>query len=130
LKLLDADREKLSVEIDESEVNQLRQKIDSAKDRLATKRSNVVTIEQKKYSIVPYHGHGGTKRIPIYIECNSRGLVLQPWNIALTNDDFYHPVGAGNPVDAALNAVRNYYLKHELAEDDQRPYPLLVIRPG
>lgn len=129
MKLLDTDRDSLPEEIDDSAVEALRQQISDAQDRLATKRESVVTIEEKKYSIVPYHGSGGTKRIPIFIECVDQGLVLQPWNIPLKHNDFYHPVGAGNPVDAALLAVRNYYLKYDLAKDDQRPYPLLVIRP-
>jgi hypothetical protein len=129
LKLLDSDLEAVTTEIDESAVTKLRKQIAAAEDRLATKRSSVVTVEQKKFAIVPYRGAGGTKRIPIFIECNNQGLVLQPWNIPLSTKDFFHPVGAGNPVDAALMAVRNYYQKYELAKDNQRPYPLLVIRP-
>jgi hypothetical protein len=129
LNLLDSDRKTVTTEIDESAVTKLREEIAEAEERLAAKRSSVVTVEQKKFAIVPYRGAGGTKRIPIFIECNSQGLVLQPWNIPLTRNDFFHPVGAGNPVDAALMAVRNYYQKYELAKDNQRPYPLLVIRP-
>ncbi|QEG23933.1 hypothetical protein [Mariniblastus fucicola] len=129
MKLLDEDRKDAVVEVDDNDLQRLRDQVELAKSRLEQKRSEVTTIEQKKYAIVPYHGTGGTKRVPVFVECNRDGLVLQPWGIKLSREDFFHPVAAGNPVDAALSTVRNYYQQHELADKDQRPYPLLVVRP-
>ena len=129
INLLGSDLGSIQTTVDEGELETLKQKIILAETKLAEKRQNVVTIVEKKYAIVPYRGAGGTKRIPVFVECTRNGLVLQPWNIPLANTDFFHPVGAGNPVDAALMAVRNYYQKYELADSEQRPYPLLVVRP-
>lgn len=129
MKLLDSDLESPQLAVNDDELKRLNDRIEAARTRLIRKRENVEVIEQKKYAIVPYHGTGGTKRIPIFVECNRSGLVLQPWGIRLSREDFFHPVAAGNPVDAALTAVRNYYQKHELSGKDQRPYPLLVVRP-
>ena len=129
MKLLDSDFKSVETRIDDVELKRLDQQIETAQSELFKKRSEVRVVEQKKYSIVPYHGAGGTKRVPVFVECDRDGLTLQPWGIRLSRDDFYHPVAAGNPVDAALSTVRNYYQKYELTEKDQRPYPLLVVRP-
>jgi len=129
IKLLDSDLSSIETTVDDNELELLRQKISLAEKRLAEKRQNTVVITEKKFAIVPYRGNGGTRRVPVFVECNKSGLVLQPWNIPLTTADFFQPVAAGNPVDAALMAVRNYYQKYELADEDQRPYPLLVVRP-
>ena len=129
MKLLDSDLKSVETEIDDVELKRLDQQIETAQSELVKKRSEIRVVEQKKYSIVPYHGAGGTKRVPVFVECDRDGLTLQPWGIRLSQDDFYHPVAAGNPVDAALTTVRNYYQKYELTEKDQRPYPLLVVRP-
>lgn len=129
IKLLDSDLSQPESEVNDAEVNLLQQKVEFAQSMLEQKRNSIEVIEQKKYAIVPYRGAGGTKRIPVFVECNSSGLVLQPWGIQLKKEDFFHPVTAGNPVDAALATVRNYYQKHELSDSDQRPYPLLVVRP-
>ena len=128
IKLLDSDLGSVQ-SVDDSELETLRKQLADAETRLDEKRQSTITITEKKYAIVPYRGAGGTKRVPVFVECNRDGVVLQPWNIRLKHSDFFHPVTAGNPVDAALLAIRNYYLKYELTEKDQRPYPLLVIRP-
>lgn len=130
MKLLDSDLESAQTEVDDAEIKQLSDRIAAAQERLIEKRNNIKVVDQKKFAIVPYRGAGGTERVPVFVECSRDGLTLQPFGITLTQRDFYYPVAAGNPIDAALAAVRNYYQEHELTKKDQRPYPLLVIRPG
>ena len=129
IEVFSEDRMKAAETLDQSDVDALRKQVADADYRLLEKRNSVVNVSEKKYAIVPYHGTGGTKRVPVFIECDIDGLVLQPWDIRLSKDDFAHPVIAGNPVDAALMTIRNYFEKYNLADNDQRPYPLLVIRP-
>lgn len=129
IKLLDSDLSTIETSVEDDELQRLQQQVAAAEARLIEKRNSTVLVTQKKYSIVPYHGTGGTGRIPVFVECRGDGVILQPWNIRLSKADFYHPVSAGNPIDAALLAVKNYFRQHELADKDQRPYPLLVVRP-
>ena len=130
MKLLDSDLKSAQNVVDDAELKELNDRIAAAQEQLIQKRNDIEVVEQKKYAIVPYRGAGGTERVPVFVECRRDGLTLQPFGITLTQKDFYYPVAAGNPVDAALVAVRNYYQEHELTRKDQRPYPLLVIRPG
>ena len=66
---------------------------------------------------------------PVYIECLADSLIIQPFGIRLTTDDFVQPVVANNPLDSALVAVREYFLENKLNEAGQTPYPLLIVRP-
>ena len=111
-------------------IEQLELEVSKAELLLAEKRTQIPTVTKKKYSIVPYHGSGSTKRIPIFVECTNDRLILRPWNIELTKADFAFPVLPGNPLDAALLAVRNYFSEFKLVDDGMRPYPLLVVRPS
>lgn len=84
------------------------------------------------YSIVPYEGPHGTKRRPIYIECRADGLSLQPEGVYFGADDFEGPLDAGNPLDVALRAVREYLTAQQSMRgyEDSEPYPLLLVRPS
>lgn len=82
------------------------------------------------YNLVPYNGPGGTNRRPIYVECSHQKLILQPWGIELQLDDFVAPGEPGNPLDAALTTVKEYWLRYDLAGNEGMPYPLLVVRPS
>lgn len=82
------------------------------------------------YNLVPFSGPGGTSRRPIYVECSNQKLVLQPWGIELQLSDFAVPGEPGNPLDAALTTVKEYWRKYDLAGDQGTPYPLLVVRPS
>lgn len=87
----------------------------------------------KAYSLVPYKGKNGTRRMPIYIECVNDSVLLQPEGIELTAADFAPPLGVGNPLAEVLRATREYYLRDnpELVGDpDHQPYPLIVVRPS
>jgi hypothetical protein len=81
------------------------------------------------YNLVPNQSPGGTLRRPIYVECTGSAVVLQPLGIHLTSADFVAPEMPGNPLDAALNEVRDYWLRNDVAGEAGRPYPLLVVRP-
>ncbi|MFN6205498.1 MAG: hypothetical protein ACK49R_03540 [Planctomycetota bacterium] len=82
------------------------------------------------YNLVPFNGPGGTNRRPIYVECSEQKLVLQPWGIELQLADFAVPGEPGNPLDAALTTIKEYWRKYDLAGDQGAPYPLLVVRPS
>jgi len=81
------------------------------------------------YAIVMHRTFSGTNRRPVFIECTSDSVILQPENIVLVSGDFRPPMVQGNPLDAALRAVRIYWAKYG-REDDKEPYPLLLVRPG
>ena len=114
---------------DDNEFDSLESKISEAKTKLATVKQASAEFQTVAYSIVPSESPGGTQRRPIYVECDRRGVVLQPFDIVLTADDFPDPIFPGNPLDAALLVVRQYWKKHDLAGESGNPYPLLVIRP-
>ncbi len=82
------------------------------------------------YNLVPYQGPGGTTRRPIYVECVAQKLVLQPFGVELQLEDFAVPGEPGNPLDAALTAIKEYWRRYDLAGAEGTPYPLLVVRPS
>lgn len=129
IKLLSTDLLAIDTLVEDEAIQSLREQVAAAEQQLVEKRENTVLRVEKKYAIVPYHGKGGTGRVPVFLECDADGVTLQPWNIRITKQDFYQPVSAGNPIDAALAAVKGYFNEHELTSREQRPYPLLVIRP-
>ena len=81
-------------------------------------------------SIVPTDTGSSTLRRPIYIECVNDKLILRPHQITLAASDFQQPIFAGNPLDAALIAIRDYWQRFDLTGDEGDPYPLLVVRPS
>jgi hypothetical protein len=94
-------------------------------ERLRTTAQNTPTT----YSIIPHSGPNGTTRRPIYLECNREGVIIQPFNIKLNEDEFLSPIEPGNPLDSALLAIGDYWKRLDLAGSAGNPYPLLVIRP-
>jgi hypothetical protein len=78
------------------------------------------------YAIVPYVGPGGTRRRPIYIECRSDRVILQPEGIQLRASDFV-VVTHNNPLVAALQAAVAHWRSEQPAAEE--PYPLLLVRP-
>lgn len=83
------------------------------------------------YAVVPYLGKHGTARRPIYLECRGEAIVLQPEGIEFVLSDFLGPLGPGNPLDAALRAVREYLVRSGQVDptQDGDTYPLLLVRP-
>lgn len=82
------------------------------------------------YNLVPYRGPNGTHRRPIYVECVEQKLILQPLAIELRLDDIPVPGEPGNPLDAALTSIREYWKRLDSAGQSGDPYPLLVVRPN
>ncbi len=114
----------------EDELRQLESQIAEAEKQL-TQLQKSAADRPKTYAIVPYDGPNSTRRRPIYIECRSDAVVLQPENIAFDESDFDEPLGPGNPLAAAVRAAREQMLmEHSLdPRNDGEPYPLLLVRP-
>ncbi len=83
------------------------------------------------YAIIPYDGPNQTRRRPIYIECRSDAIILQPEGIVLDETDFMGPSGPSNPLAASLRAAREYMMRSidPSKDPDAEPYPLLLVRP-
>ena len=79
------------------------------------------------YAIVPFQGHHGTRRRPIYIECRKDSVLIQPGEIELKARDFLH-LGPENPLLAVLRTTVQYWRRQGLPPDET-PYPLILVRP-
>ena len=109
----------------ESKLDRSRRKLDQAHEG-AERR-------QRSYAVIPYEGPNGTRRRPIYVECRSDSVVLQPEGIVLTAEDFVGPTGPGNPLEVALRAMREHILRADAGQNGEQPaepYPLLLVRPS
>lgn len=113
------------VTADQAQLDALRTKLDQKKKELEEARK-LAGKRKPEFSIVPYEGANGTNRRPIFVECRIDGVVLQPEEIVLSPNDFQGPMGPGNPLDAALRAVREQMKENGL---EGEPYPLIVVRP-
>ena len=115
----------------EAEVARVRAEITLAEQRLAEVRK-AAAERRRSYAVVPYQGPHGTNRLPIYIECRAEAIILQPEGIVLEESDFEGPMGPGNPLAAALRAVREYMLAQQSFDPRKsgEPYPLLLVRPS
>lgn len=109
----------------QQQLAEMEKEIAAKKDELDRARKEVMR-RRPAYAIVPYDGPNGTSRRPMYIECSEKGIILQPESVALTAQDFQGPMGPGNPLDAALRAMREHWKQHGLQGE---PYPLIVVRP-
>ena len=115
----------------QAEVERLETAVADAERRLDEAR-RAAAERKRSYAVIPYRGPHQTRRRPIYIECRADAVVLQPEGVVLGADDFAEPLGPGNPLAAALRAIREYLVMHG-GFDPQRdgePYPLLLVRPG
>lgn len=116
-------------------IAELEQRLRQLQDKALNLKAELETREREKqrksYAIIPYQGKFGTTRRPIYLECRGDGVFLQPEGIRFSVEDFLGPLGPGNPLDAALRAIREELLaKKELdPSSDGEPYPLLIVRP-
>ncbi|HZL88045.1 MAG TPA: hypothetical protein VFB96_06675 [Pirellulaceae bacterium] len=94
---------------------------------LADKQQQITS--HRSYTLIPYEGRRGTRRMPLYVECVAEGVIIQPEGVLLTAADFDGPSGPGNPLDAALRAKREHLAKSASGAGGE-PYPLLVVRPS
>jgi hypothetical protein len=108
-------------------IEQLKREIDQTRQEIEATRLRLET-QEVSYAIVPYEGPHGTHRRPIFVECLEDRIVLQPEGIELLSEDFREPITDDNPLASALRAKREY-LADVLREEDDHPYPLLVVRP-
>ena len=116
----------------QAQLADVESKIDLARRELDQTR-NDAELRKRSYAVIPYQGPNGTRRRPIYIECRSDSVLLQPEGILLTAEDFVGPMGPGNPLEAALRAIREHILRTETGQDGEQPaepYPLLLVRPS
>lgn len=98
------------------------------------KEENQAKKQNGSYAILPHVGPNGTRRYPMYVECREDGAWLMPENLRLNAIDFEGTLSMENPLEMALSAKRQYLLKNgifqETPENEQEPYPLLIVRPG
>ncbi len=112
------------------ELARLKEDISLAAQLLVDEQKRLVN-RPKSYALVPYDGASGTYRRPLYIECTEDKVTLQPLGIELTESDFDGPLGPGNPLAAALRAMRQHLTKNSpnAGQQQAEPYPLIVVRP-
>ncbi len=118
-----------AAEVPDSNLQQLRAQIDEAQKRLVQKREAAKQTPEVTWSIQPYNGNSGTSRRPIFVECRSDHIVIQPLDIKITQEDLRAAVFPGNMLDAALLTIREYWQRLDLEGDTGRAYPLIVVRP-
>jgi hypothetical protein len=112
-----------------TELERVRGQIAAMQRRVGEARQAAANRNQC-YAVVPYEGPNQTRRRPIYLECCADAVVLQPEGIRLTADDFRGPMGAGNPLAAALRAARERLLAQQQFDPQAgEPYPMLLVRP-
>jgi hypothetical protein len=118
---------------------QARRELERLEKLIADTRASIESLrenegtQKRSYALVPYEGPNGTFRRPIYIECRDGELILQPEGVRITENDLRPPLGAGNPLAAALRAARGHYARLNPPGErnrDSEPYALLVVRPS
>ncbi|HUS38241.1 MAG: hypothetical protein WBF93_12420 [Pirellulales bacterium] len=113
---------------------QIRQEIDrltaqiAESEKLLAETLDKKATRQASYAIIPYEGANGTRRRPIYLDCQASTIILQPEGIELSEQDFRQPLGPDNPLAAVLRATVEYHNDGHTS-DEGRPYPLLLVRP-
>lgn len=130
--------ESLTTEVEKSleengDVLQVQQTLDQVltdieREKAAiTKLAEDLQTQTPRIVIVPHQGPNGTDRRPVYIECRSDGIYLQPGDRHIPSEHLEPIPGMPNPLDAALRAIRYHAMKEY--GDAIAPYPLLIIRP-
>ena len=122
----ESDASSESLQSQREEIAKRQMQIDRETARIAELRKNQAG-RPPRVVIVPHRGQGGTDRRPIYIECTDSAIVIQSEGVRITAREFEGPLGPGNPLDAALRAVRSHWQKRD--PEAPPPYPLLLVRP-
>ncbi len=112
----------------ERELARLRAELEAERAKLDAARQEMAR-RKRSFTIIAYQGPNGTRRRPIYIECRESGITIQPEGVVLGPQDFAGPLGPGNPLDASLRAIREYWARVEGEAKYGEPYPLLIVRP-
>ena len=113
----------------ESQLIRLAREIEQAKKTLDEARKEL-SGKPKSFAIVPYRGPNGTTQRPIYLECLEDAAYIRPEGIRIPLSYLEGPLGAGNPLEAALRTVRDYWKKNGIVNRATDPYPLIIVRPG
>ena len=121
----------------EEEAGRIRDEIGAKTEEIAQLNEEVEQLRQKAaesegkpaYAILPYKGKSGTFRRPIYVECDENGIRLMPERVQFLPEDFLVAKYPGNPFDAGLRAARQYYIEKGEGNDENEPYPLLILKP-
>jgi hypothetical protein len=98
------------------------------KKKQLDEKNKMLETKERWYALIPYDGPNGTRRRPIYIECDELGITIQPEWLVFRAEDFQGPLGPGNPLDAALRTIRERMTQGGGKAGE--PYPLLVVRPS
>ncbi len=109
-------------------------RLNTERMRLGTALNNDIAsafYRKTAFAVIPFDGIHRTHRRPIYLECRSDSIILQPEGIVFTPADFMGPSGPGNPLASALRAAREYWSQQPPPSADipNEPYPLLLVRP-
>jgi hypothetical protein len=121
-------QEEREVEGLESKLVEIQKNILQAKSKLE-QTSKKGENKETSFALIPYHGPGETFRRPIYIECLSDKIILQPEGIVFHESDFRGDLGPQNPLATAMRATREYLLdRGKFDSNVGQPYPLLVVR--
>ncbi|MEC9097338.1 MAG: hypothetical protein VX776_11930, partial [Planctomycetota bacterium] len=108
------------------EIARLQQEIFAARAELEQAQVEAQKWD-KSYAIIPYQGEHGTHRRPVYLECVAEGIMIQPEGILISHAELDGPPGVGNPLNACLRTIREFYARHT-RNDDESPYPLIIVR--
>ena len=115
-------------DVDREAIEQLKARIVQGEQKLNELKSNPIKpIANYRINVGPTKN--GTNRLPIFIECTDTAITFQPSGVTIKPNDISMPLTPGNPIDAALLAVREYYVRAGLTQNGD-PYPLIVVRPG
>ncbi len=112
----------------ERKISQLEKQLTDAKIDLK-KKLDRPEGNKPIFAIIPYQGTNGTHRRPIYLECTSQGVTIQPEGLVIGLADLRPPYGPGNPLDAAIRTVRSHFVPANGALTSTA-YPLLIVRPS
>ena len=107
----------------------IRSEIQARQQQIEALRGKLV-VGERSYAIMAYEGPHGTRRRPVFIECQTDRVIIQPEGIVFTAQDLSGPQGPGNPLASALRAVREYLDIYDPDALQGEPYPLLIVRPG
>ncbi len=130
------------------ELEQIRAAREKSEEQIAAIRQQIETIEAAKARLlaeqssdqafipVVHPGANGVARQPIYLECTSDAVVIQPERIAISTAALTNDPRAAEALARAIQALTQFHLSRDAgrnsaaAPPELEPYPLLLVRPG
>jgi hypothetical protein len=122
------------------ETNQEKDQSEANRANLAQLTADLLKMEQavadlkalrekqrQTYSLVPYRGHRGDNRRPIYLECTDGTLILHPDRLALPVAESSYPTILGE-VEKRIEKQR--VTRGANAGSSESPYLLMLVRPS